>query len=472
MRKMSLEKLGRKILAERIKSSPIELAKAFNPNYDVNWHHEIISDVCLNHKRTLLVLPPGSGKTTLASIAIPCWKIGHNPRDESYLICSYNDTYARSILRSNEKIISTFEPYIEAFGRLKPDKPDKWTHQAIIVRDKWDVGTPSIEALGVRSGAIGRHPKHIILDDPIDATIANSKVLLREVKRWFHSELMTRLDPDSTIAVILTRWRFNDLASDLIKDDSWEKILIEAVGKKGPYAQRHMNQSYWPSRWTMSQLREYMKDPYTWNTQYMGDPTAAGEGSPLREEWLTYWTTGEPDPEKRLYKMPPASELSFLQAVDPAIGDQTKDDNFVDLTLAVDRFGNMYVARYVCGHFDPARQVEVIQDEYRAVKPRKIIIESNAAQYYLTRSVMSRILPVEAKKNLADKVGRITITLQPYFKNGSLRISPDQTELISEYRMFPFGDNDDILDALEMAVSDLREQVATDWANVKGFGKF
>jgi len=215
-----------------------------------------------------------------------------------------------------------------------------------------------------------------------------------------------------------------------------------------------------------------MKDPYTWNTQYMGDPTAAGEGSPLREEWLTYWTTGEPDPEKRLYKMPPASELSFLQAVDPAIGDQTKDDNFVDLTLAVDRFGNMYVARYVCGHFDPARQVEVIQDEYRAVKPRKIIIESNAAQYYLTRSVMSRILPVEAKKNLADKVGRITITLQPYFKNGSLRISPDQTELISEYRMFPFGDNDDILDALEMAVSDLREQVATDWANVKGFGKF
>lgn len=168
---MSLEELGNRILSERIKRSPLELAKAYNPGYLVNWHHEIIVDVTLNHKKTCLILPPGSGKTTLG-IATICWRIGQNPINESYLVVSYNDVYARGILAGCAKIISSYKPYILAFGKLKPLKPDKWAHNQLVVEGKHDIKTPSIEAIGIRSGTVGRHPMHVLLDDPLDRTIA------------------------------------------------------------------------------------------------------------------------------------------------------------------------------------------------------------------------------------------------------------------------------------------------------------
>lgn len=296
--------------------------------------------------------------------------------------------------------------------------------------------------------------------------------MLRDAKRWFHSELMTRLDPESTVSVILTRWRFNDLAADLIKDPSWEKIVIEAIGNKGSFADRYKNQSYWPERWPLKELRERMKDPYTWSTQYMCDPSAGGEASPLKEEWLNYWTKGEPDPDRRLYQISSMTGMKIIGAVDPAIGVESQNDYFVMLTLGVNEYGNMFVLSYIRDRIDPAKQIEIIQEEFKNWKHQRIIVESNAAQYYLARGAMSKILPIEPKRNLSDKVGRIVGTLAVYFKNGTLRILPEHVDLIEEYKQFPYGDNDDILDSLEMAVSSLRDEVSIDWSKIGSFGGF
>jgi len=468
---MSLVEVGEKILAERIRQHPLELLKA--QGFQVNWHHEVIADALLNHNRTMIVTPPGSGKTTLASVAFPCWRIGHDPKHASFLDVSYNDPYARSILAACKKLMTQFPPYVRAFGKLKPDKPDKWSHQAIIVEGKDDVKTPSIEALGIRSGAIGRHPTDIILDDPIDQTIAFSPTLLREAKRWFWSELMTRLDPDSRITIILTRMRFNDLAADIMQDKSFKTILIEAVGKKGPYADKHRGKSYWLERWTMDELKLRMNNAYTWNSQYMGDPTGSGEDAPFKEEWLTYWITGVTDLSSRLYHLPDLTELTVSQAVDPAATDKTRSSNFVDLTVGSDRFGNVWILEYVCGHFDPAQQIDIIVDQARKWSPRKITVESNAYQISLARHLQRFFLPINPKPSISDKYARIS-SLATYFKNGSIRVSPEHKELISEYKQFPYGESEDILDALEMAVADLREEAPVDWAKLSKdeFGRF
>ena len=77
--------LATRVLARR---SLLQYTKRFHPSYDAGWVHE---DMCRrleqfskdvaakNSPRLMLLMPPRSGKSELASIRFPAWHLGHHP---------------------------------------------------------------------------------------------------------------------------------------------------------------------------------------------------------------------------------------------------------------------------------------------------------------------------------------------------------------------------------------------------------
>lgn len=95
-REAALKKeLATRVLARR---SLLQYTKRFHPSYEAGWVHE---DMCRRLEqfsrdvadkkspRLMLLMPPRSGKSELASIRFPAWHLGHHPEHE-IINCGYN----------------------------------------------------------------------------------------------------------------------------------------------------------------------------------------------------------------------------------------------------------------------------------------------------------------------------------------------------------------------------------------------
>ena len=111
-----------RIKQELAKRSLLEFTKYTEPNYNVNWHHEIIckylerwafgqgSDAI---RRLMIFLPPGSGKSELVSRRLPAWIFGHNP-DVGIMATSYAASLASDMNIDVQRIMDS-ERYKEIF---------------------------------------------------------------------------------------------------------------------------------------------------------------------------------------------------------------------------------------------------------------------------------------------------------------------------------------------------------------------
>ena len=392
-------------------------------------------------RRLLIIMPPGHGKSTCVTVNYPLWAVGRNS-NLRIIVASHTKDFVASFIREITARMESQE-YKEVFGDLKPARPNKWAQNEIIVERSAILKDPTFVALGTEQATIGRRADIAICDDVVDEDYASSEALRARLRTWFKKELVERLEPDGRLIVVGTRWHFADLYSELLKDESYEKLIYPALDEE--------NNPLWPDRWPLEVLAARRQEigPIMWSAQYLCNPTPI-EGGVLKGEWLHYWHPTNEDPAKRIYKLPPREKLQIFQGWDLAISEDPTADWTVGLTLGIAQDGASYVLDYYRGHIDFPAQVSQVEAQAAAWKPEKIAIESNAYQRALPQWLKRGLLPVVQVKQTKEKIARIT-GLAPYFENGTIRIEKEHEDLIMEYLQFPRGQHDDILDALDLA---------------------
>ena len=97
----------------------------------------------------------------------------------------------------------------------------------------------------------------LIIDDPIkNRQEANSAVYREHLWEWWRSTARTRLEPDGSIIVVMTRWHEDDLSGRLLAGggERWEHIRLPALAEEMDPLGRREGDPLWPERYGLDAL--------------------------------------------------------------------------------------------------------------------------------------------------------------------------------------------------------------------------
>lgn len=197
--------------------------------YEPEAHHRLIirelEDIeAGRNDRLILELPPGSAKSTYASVLFPAWFLARRP-NRDVIGASHGSELA--------------EEFSAAVMRVIKGHPSELGYQLLTENVKrWRTSNGGVyRAAGAGGSITGRRADLFVIDDPIKGREdADSETIREKVWSWYRAEVITRLKPGARIVLILTRWHESDLAGlllDEMKDgaDQWRVLRLPAVAE-------------------------------------------------------------------------------------------------------------------------------------------------------------------------------------------------------------------------------------------------
>lgn len=395
------------------------------------FHRELLQFQDVN-KKSLQLAPRGFGKSTTLTITRALFEVLRNP-DVRVLIVSNTQLQAEVFLREVKHHLEYGEVLREVFGDFVSD--DKWDVRELNVRPrKTRAKESTISCVGVGGPVVSRHYDVILADDLIDEENSRTEGQRERVREWFWRSLMPTLEPHGRIHVLGTRYHFADLYGVLIDGDFADcHQVIKALADDGT--------TPWPEKFSVEWLEDRRRSMGTllFNSQYSNDVEAM-KGRLFKAEWLRY------------FDIVPEG-LRIYQGVDLAISQKETSDFFAHCTIGVDAQKNVYVLDAIQRRLTFKAQTDFIIERQRQWRPIKLLVESVAyqqAQVDELRRAGVYAVPVKTTK---DKVTRF-LRLSARFEAGMVFLRRGmQDELLEQLLMAPEGRHDDLVDALEFAVS-------------------
>ena len=307
---------------------------------------------------------------------------------------------------------------------------------------------------GIGGNIAGRGADLFIVDDPHSEQDASSPTALENAWDWYQSGPRQRLQPGGAIIVVMTRWSEIDLTARLLKQqavdpkaDQWEVIELPAILPSG--------EALWPEYWKLEEL-EKIKASISlskWQAQYMQQPTSDA-ASIVKREWWQKW---EKEEIPRLHYVMQSYDTAFLKT-------RTADFSAIQ-TWGVfypqeDGPPNVILLDAKKGRWEFPDLKRIAFSEYQYWDPEVVLIESKAAGLPLTQELRSMGIPVvnftPSRGN--DKFSRLN-SIAPLFEAG-LVWYPETSwaeEVIEEIAAFPYGANDDYVDACSQCLMRFRQ---------------
>ena len=187
---------------------------------------------------TLLILPRGISKTTLAGLAIPVKKICYQ-EDRFTLYVSKAGLHSQGQLESVRKELSGNPVIQEFFGDLKPQRSDdeRWS------KEKFETATGvAMQYRGKGSAIRGVNhnnfrPSTIIVDDPQSKDDIKSDMVREDDKKWAFAELTPAraLLTESTITVLGTFLGADCLVDVWSRDPRFTTVKLEVIDRDGDF---------------------------------------------------------------------------------------------------------------------------------------------------------------------------------------------------------------------------------------------
>lgn len=195
-----------------------EVSTAFYPDtVEPAAHHQLLNrilekverneiDPQTGHtfNRVMIFMPPGSAKSTYASVTFPTWYMGKNPH-KNIISTSYGSTLSKKFGRKCQSITSSAAFY-NLFGTCLMAG-----NRAV---DDWALTNGSTYMCGgILSGITGNRADGLVIDDPVKGREDADSPAIRE-KTWdaYLNDLRTRLKPGGWITLVQTRWHEDDLS--------------------------------------------------------------------------------------------------------------------------------------------------------------------------------------------------------------------------------------------------------------------
>ena len=453
----------------------IEPARPYTPNIAsdaVVEHLQAIADGRL--RRLIVSISPGLGKSSLASVAYPAWRLARDPRYR--VICaSHAHSLAVTASLKCRRIVESpwFQARFPARLRADENRSDYWatTHDGRRL------------AVGVGGALVGFRASEAIVDDSLSGADARSKATREATNTWFDESLSTRLDdPDrASMCVIQQRLHSSDLVGHLLELGGWEALVLPAEYEPT----RKCTTSVWtdprtepgellaPELHSAAFLAEQRHTLGTagFSSMYLQNPTDSEGGLFQREFWRWHKPDGVATGVRRprgcneLPAVPLPSKFDrTIVSLDAAFKDLASSDAVCFLVLGV-LGAERYVIDRRYGRMSFTNTVKTLL-ELVQLYPRATVLVEDKANGSAIIDVLKRsvpgIIPITPKESKESRAAACS----PLVEAGNVLLPEGATwigELVEEAAQFPKGANDDMVDALTQALN----YIATGMSNVE-----
>jgi predicted phage terminase large subunit-like protein len=231
--------------------------------------------------RLAVFMPPGSAKSTYASILFPAWLVQRQAAN--VLAASHTIELAEKWGRRVRNLV--VDHHLVLRVALADDSQ---------AAGRWSLSNGAeYYAAGVGTGIAGFRAKFGIIDDPIRSRQdADSDLIRDRIWDWYLNDFRPRLVPHAGQVLIQTRWHEDDLAGRALQHDDWRVISLPAMAEANDPLKRKIGQPLWDDDYGYGdQLRELQKNTpaRTWSALYQQRP-APEEGDFFKVEWLRPYT--------------------------------------------------------------------------------------------------------------------------------------------------------------------------------------
>lgn len=225
--------------------------------------------------RLMLFVPPRHGKSELATVRYPVWRMECDPT-LTVIVGAYNKLLADSFSRKARRI---------AQERFQLDDERR-------AADEWQTIQGGIfRAAGVGTGVTGKGARLIVIDDPVKSREeANSPAYRERVWNWYRDDLYTRLEPGGALILIMTRWHEDDLAGRILASEdgpNWTVVSLPALAEDNDPLGRAPGAALWPARFDevdLARIRTVL-GTQSFTALYQQRPTAL-EGGLFKRGWF------------------------------------------------------------------------------------------------------------------------------------------------------------------------------------------
>ncbi len=222
--------------------------------------------------RLMIQMPPGSAKSTFASVLFPAWWFGQHP-GSSIIAASHTASLAEHFGKRVRDLIAAQQPKL-GYHLIKGDR----------AASHWRLSNGGeYYAAGTRGSIIGRRADLVIVDDPIGSQLQADRSVDRDrLWDWYRSDLTTRLKPNGRIVLIMTRWHEDDLAGRLATqlDAGWRILRLPALAEEDDPLHRAIGEPLWPEWEDLPALlkKRALVGERTWSALYQQAPHPAEGG--------------------------------------------------------------------------------------------------------------------------------------------------------------------------------------------------
>lgn len=354
-------------------------------NLEVGPHLVEWGDLVENHRRVAVNAARDHSKSTFFAYAYPIWRAWSEPGCEVYLFSKTLEQaqefldiiiYGRDNLKGMVDI-----PELDA---LVPSQAD-FRNNPRVRLNRSDVRFTNgsrIRCVGYGKAIRGRHPKYIVLDDPLNDEDMFSETTRRKNIIYFTSAIVNMATPDGQVIVVGTPYHAADLYGWLRKNPVYAFRRYPGIIKDKETGE---DRALFPWRWTLEKL--YGKKEEIGSVAFTREILC----QPISDDLSIFPSYLFPSLfDDHLTMRPTRTEIeargwTTYMGVDIARSANVGADFFVIFVIATDDHGQHYIIDIRRSKGLPfQRQLEEMKIVASLYDPALIFIESNAMQQIYT----------------------------------------------------------------------------------------
>jgi predicted phage terminase large subunit-like protein len=300
--------------------------------------------------RLMVLMPPGSAKSTYASVLFPPWFLGRNQQAAVLGVSNTTDLAERFSRRVRNLVALREYQNVFSGNGISQDSAAAGNWETILGGEFF--------AAGMGSAIAGRRADLGLIDDPIKTRQEADSDRIRQTQwDWYVNDFLTRLKPGARQILIQTRWHEDDLGGRILEReaDRWRVVKIPMLAvNDSDVLGRKAGERLWPEWFTDEMIATARADTRSWNALYQQEPVP-DEGDFFRKDNFSNYETY---PEGlHVYC---ASDF----AVTDGAGDFTEHGVF-----GIDQQGNMFVLDWWRGQAASDVWIEAMCDLIKQWQP-------------------------------------------------------------------------------------------------------
>ena len=390
--------------------------------------------------------PPRTAKSSLITLSFPFWLILMNP-EFNILIVNYSQDLAndfglllRQLFLDNQKLLAERDIFVS-------DK--EFSKSKFRFENGKGEFLGSIRLVGTGGAITGRDVDICIVDDYIKGFDDCTPTQLDKLYNWFKGVLLQRLEPHSKLFILATRWHSQDIIGRLKEDepDKYRFVEIPAINDDGT--------CIWNNRYSIDFFEERRKEigDRLFESLYQQRPLDE-TGDYFNIDRIFYDDSYDHNTTHIIGKVR-SWDLAYTAE------DENKSSDYTAGAYIYKNYKGEYIlSDLVYGKFGEENINRIKSTAKQDTPNTPILIETGTvggASEMLYREYKNKIRGYNIKQSLpvGSKVDR-AFKLQQVMLDGKFGITiyddKLREEVLKQFRAFPYGAHDDIIDACSYAI--------------------